>query len=350
MLGFWVLTVSTILQLAWIEAELFEALPSAERKRREASGQRLSYPEMAAIAVPSATVDCSRLLRCCRGRCCGSPEAGVGASSDAGSYTSVLHAKEEGEMRSLRHAGGGSSLDAPPPHQGDKEQGSPARGYSTGSLPEGLSMAELSIPDQKQKPQEARATGTPDEETPRRITAIEPAAGGENDGEVEEGADTADAAAAGAGSSRLLHEAEGESSHHRPRPAMVRAARAALGARSAGLVNWVSVISAAGIIATAVGVGAAYVDFVANVVSSAIPQLDAMEAAAIVSRLAGNGTNAMLLLLMMTIAAMLLLCRGRVAAPVSWPRCCSCVVAALLLLCRGRVGTVLLLKPQPCCD
>lgn len=311
LLSFWALTVSTILQLAWIEAELFAALPPSERRRREASGQRLSYPELAAIAVPSAAIDCTRVLRCTRASLCGSSAMGASAvgtarGSISGVYRSALgvaDAQREGELRSLRpqplaapgeEAGDESLVGVAAAADGDDDwAASRARGYSTGSIARGVSLTNLSA----ETPKMDAGMADPGLEAGKTTLAgTKHEASGSSDPHDRPRAEAADI-----GSPSLLRQPEQGSrpgqanfppqadegaatdAAPRPRSAMVMAARAALGARSAGLVNWVSVVCAAGIVATSVGVGAAYVDFVANVVSSAVPDLDSMEAAAIVS-------------------------------------------------------------------
>lgn len=61
MIVFGVASVVTILQLGWVEARLWEVLPAGERAARTARKQRLSYPELAELAMPWASVPASSL-------------------------------------------------------------------------------------------------------------------------------------------------------------------------------------------------------------------------------------------------------------------------------------------------
>jgi amino acid permease len=211
--AFWVLTVITILQLAWVEERVFDSLPATEKQRREAMGSRLSYPELARIALPWATVE----LPCRR--------HGAAAAASSGMYSS-----ETAIVPGATPASG------------------PGEAHPKEIIDETTPMASRMHGSSAAA---ASATVVTDTDEP-------------DDEQVHPPAFSSTTA--------VIHSS----------PSLVFEARKSMSAqRDKWDCNVMSVIAFLGIVTTAVGVGAVYVDFVSSVIPAAVPQLSPIATAAI---------------------------------------------------------------------
>lgn len=299
----------------------------------------MSYPEMAAIAMPGCTVDCRPALRWagCGGDTARGPPvgwegptespgaalasgqtsaavvggavAGVAAAGDStaapAAASTTVNSKRSGALASdgvgvdVHETRSPSSEPAPPGRLADVQHPFSPLGpgaHPPPSSPPHTGMRDLSLAGPRgtlgdhtasagssfhAEEHDEQAAGAARAPPPTDGTALLSSPGGAPAGAKGRTSDNPSAGRAGTKPSQGAVAASAPGIRA-PAALLMMSARTAIGPRAHGKLNVVSALSTFGIVATAVGVGATYVDFVTSVAAAALPGVTPIIAAAAV--------------------------------------------------------------------